>query len=103
MFCISDNHYIFFRRDLNLNDELPTIYRIKNLRESILGIFPIRKFGINGIANDMKIKLRSILIPRISRPADKYFSIENNEIKLKLCADSTNIGIYYILYKFEFE
>lgn len=87
------------RRDLNVDNYIASLYKIRQYREEIDLLFPLQK-SFYGVYNNYKKKLSSVVIPLIMKQnndADnnaktKFDWNVNKLIKIKICGDSTNIG-----------
>lgn len=85
---MSNDTYVSFRQDLNL--DLPSIHQLKKLKKSISPLFPLQKTQL-GVQNNIRQKLRSVLIPLLKNE-NESFLMDENIIKIKICGDGTKIG-----------
>jgi hypothetical protein len=92
---ISDKGFAHLSKNL---EEAPTLYRIKKDQERLNMMFKnYIKSNEKGYYIDVKFKIKFVLTNLLEKIA-----IENNTIKIKYCADSTNIGRNLKLLNFNF-
>jgi hypothetical protein len=92
--CIADEKYSLLRKEWGLQDHLPVLTRLQELRDKIGGLIKINQtyYGVN---NDIPTKLKLVLEPlarRLKFNEDKDANGVIKPIRLRLAGDGTVVG-----------